>query len=129
MRRKCYWTYILASKRNGTLYVGVTSDLPGRTWEHREGVVPGFTKKYGVKMLVYFETFDDINVAIDREKRLKFYRRHWKLRLIESVNPEWRGFIRDTFRVVSMPLLVLSVMLRAGAAPSTDLATVTGPCA
>jgi len=90
MRRKCYWTYIMASRRNGTLYVGVTSDLARRAWEHREGVVPGFTKKYGVTMLVYFETFDDIRVAISREKRLKFYRRYWKVRLIESVNPQWR---------------------------------------
>ena len=92
------YVYILQSLAGAEhFYVGVTSDLPGRVWEHREGVVPGFTKKYGVKMLVYFESFDDINVAIDREKRLKFYRRHWKLRLIESVNPEWR----DLFETLS----------------------------
>lgn len=90
MRRKCYWTYIMASKRNGTLYVGVTNNLARRTWEHREGIVPGFTAKYGVKVLVYFEVFDDIRFAIHREKRLKFYHRRWKIRLIESMNPEWR---------------------------------------
>ncbi|HEX9159328.1 MAG TPA: GIY-YIG nuclease family protein, partial [Rhizomicrobium sp.] len=90
MRRKCYWTYITASKRNGTLYVGATNDLARRAWEDREGIVPGFTKKYGVTMLVYFDTYDDINVAINRETRLKFYRCCWKLRLIERVNPEWR---------------------------------------
>ncbi|HEX3432347.1 MAG TPA: GIY-YIG nuclease family protein [Rhizomicrobium sp.] len=88
--RRCYWTYIMASKRNGTLYVGVTSDIVRRTWQHREGIIPGFTKTYGVKMLVYFEQFDDVRFAISREKRLKFYRRRWKIRLIESMNPEWR---------------------------------------
>jgi len=90
MRRKCYWTSIMASRRNGTLYVGVTNNLARRTWEHREGAIPEFTKKYGVKMLVYYEVFDDIRFAIRRETRLKFYRRRWKIRLIESMNPEWR---------------------------------------
>ena len=90
MRGKCYWTYIMASKRNGTLYVGVTNNLVRRAWEHREGIIPGFTKKYDIKMLVYFEVFHDIGLAIRRETRLKFYRRSWKLRLIETTNPEWR---------------------------------------
>ena len=85
-----YCTYIMASKRNGTLYIGVTNDIVRRTWEHREGLIPGFTKKYGVKTLVYFEQFEDIRAAINRETRLKFYRRSWKIRLIESMNPEWR---------------------------------------
>jgi putative endonuclease len=86
---KTYWVYILAGKRNGTLYVGVTNDLLRRVCEHREGAVPGFTKKYGVKQLVYFEEFTDIGAAIHRETRLKKWNRKWKLDLIESRNPEW----------------------------------------
>lgn len=81
--------YILASKRNGTLYVGVTSDLAARVWQHRNDVVEGFTKKYGVHMLVYFELHDDMESAIIREKRLKKWNRAWKLRLIEEMNPDW----------------------------------------
>ena len=87
---KTYWVYILASRRNGTLYIGVTNDLLRRVWQHREGTVPGFTKKYGVKHLVHFEPFDDIRVAIRRETRLKKWNRKWKLDLIESKNPEWK---------------------------------------
>jgi putative endonuclease len=86
---KTYYVYILASKRNGTLYIGVTNDLTRRVWEHREGVVPGFTKKYGVKMLVYYETFAGIHDAIQREKRLKKYKREWKMNLIQKDNVEW----------------------------------------
>jgi putative endonuclease len=81
--------YILASKRNGTLYIGVTSDLRKRIWEHREGIVEGFTKKYAVHMLVYYELFTDMYSAITREKRLKKWRRAWKIRLIEEMNPRW----------------------------------------
>jgi len=81
--------YILASKRNGTLYVGVTSDLAARVWQHRNDIVGGFTKKYGVHMLVYFELHDDMESAIVREKRLKKWNRAWKLRLIEEMNPDW----------------------------------------
>jgi putative endonuclease len=92
---KVYYTYILASKRNGTLYIGVTSDLARRAWEHREGMLPGFTKKYGVKLLVYYETFDDVDAAIHRETRLKKYKREWKLNLIEQRNPEWRDLSND----------------------------------
>jgi putative endonuclease len=87
---KTYYVYILASKRNGTLYIGVTNDLARRVWEHREGLIPGFTKKYGVKTLVYYETFDDINAAIHRETRLKKYKREWKMNLIQQHNIEWR---------------------------------------
>jgi putative endonuclease len=87
---KTYYVYILASRRNGTLYIGVTSDLGRRVWEHREGLIPGFTKTYGVKMLVYFETFDDIHAAIARESRLKKYKREWKMNLIQKDNVEWR---------------------------------------
>jgi putative endonuclease len=87
---KTYYVYILASKRNGTLYIGVTNDLARRASEHREGLVPGFTKTYGVKMLVYFEAFDSIEQAIRREKRLKKYKREWKMNLVQQYNVEWR---------------------------------------
>ena len=79
--------YILASRRYGTLYTGVTSDLAQRTFQRRGGLVPGFTKKYGVKRLVYVETFDDIRDAIIREKRIKEWKRDWKIELIERDNP------------------------------------------
>src|SRR6185503_18134710 len=87
---KVYYVYLLASRRNGTLYIGVTNDLIRRTWEHREGMVSGFTKKHGVKLLVYYEMFDNIDAAIYRETRLKKYKREWKLNLIEQNNPGWR---------------------------------------
>ena len=90
MRDHVYWVYILASRRNGTLYTGVTSDLTGRVQAHREGLIPGFTKKYGVKLLAYYELHHDINVAILREKRIKRWQRKWKLELIEAQNPQWR---------------------------------------
>ena len=83
--------YILASKPRGTLYVGVTSDLIKRGWQHRNGVVDGFTKRYGVHQLVYFEQADSMTAAIEREKQLKRYRRVWKLELVEKANPEWRN--------------------------------------
>jgi putative endonuclease len=92
---KTYYVYILASKRNGTLYIGVTNDLARRSGEHREGLVSGFTKKYGVKMLVYYEVFDDINAAIHRESRLKKYKREWKLNLIEERNQNWRDLSEE----------------------------------
>ena len=84
-----YFTYIMASKRNGTLYVGVTNDLVRRIYEHRESLADGFTKKHGVKTLVYFESHDDIARAIQREKNLKRWRRAWKIDLIEKANPAW----------------------------------------
>lgn len=87
---KCGTVYILASRRNGTLYIGVTSDLPKRVWVHKQDVGEGFTKKYGVHRLVYFEEHDDIRDAIIREKRLKKWDRQWKLRLIEETTPGWR---------------------------------------
>jgi putative endonuclease len=82
--------YVLASKRNGTLYIGVTSDLVKRGWEHRTSVADGFTKRYGVHTLVYFELHEDMFSAISREKQLKKWNRAWKLRLIEERNPTWR---------------------------------------
>jgi len=81
--------YILASRMHGTLYVGCTTDLPNRIYEHREGLVPGFTAKYGVKRLVYVETYDDIADAIVRERRVKEWKRDWKIQLIEKNNPFW----------------------------------------
>jgi putative endonuclease len=84
-----YYVYIMASKRNGTLYVGVTNDLVRRIYEHREGQADGFTKKYGVKTLAYFESHDDIDRALQREKNLKHWRRAWKIDLIEKANPDW----------------------------------------
>jgi putative endonuclease len=88
-QEKTYYVYILASARNGTLYIGVTNDLIRRVWEHRESIVPGFTKTYGVNRLVYYEMFDDIHAAIAREKRLKKYKREWKINLIQQNNVEW----------------------------------------
>ncbi|HRD77899.1 MAG TPA: GIY-YIG nuclease family protein [Hyphomicrobiaceae bacterium] len=90
MREHDYFVYILASGRNGTLYVGVTNDIVRRVAEHREDLVEGFTKKYGVKQLVYFEPHGEILEAIAREKRIKRWRRAWKIELIETGNPEWR---------------------------------------
>ena len=83
------WVYLMTNKRNGILYTGVTSNLPRRAWEHRDGVVEGFTKKYGLKQLVYFEFHEDIRDAIHREHRIKKWPRAWKVRLIHQSNPEW----------------------------------------
>lgn len=89
------YVYIMASKRNGTLYTGVTSDLIKRAYEHREGITPGFSKRYGCKCLVWFEKHDEVTPAIQREKSIKRYLRKWKLRLIEEKNPEWRDLYDD----------------------------------
>ena len=82
--------YILASQRNGTLYVGVTSDLVKRVWEHKNDTVDGFTQEYGVHTLVYYELHADMLTAITREKQIKKWNRAWKIELIEAGNPEWR---------------------------------------
>jgi putative endonuclease len=87
--------YILASRRNGTLYVGVTSNLVKRVWEHKKDLVGGFTKKYGVHLLVYYERFDTMPEAIRREKQMKRWQRAWKLRVIEEMNPTWRDLWED----------------------------------
>ena len=87
--------YILASKRNGTLYVGVTSDLIRRIWQHKSDEIEGFTKKYGVHTLVYFESHESMDDAILREKRLKKWNRDWKIRLIEESNPNWSDLYED----------------------------------
>lgn len=87
---KIYCVYILASKRNGTLYIGVTSELKKRIWEHKNKIVRGFTEKYGVVGLVYYECTDNIQSAIQREKQLKKWKREWKIELIEKGNPGWK---------------------------------------
>ena len=92
---KQFYVYILANKRNGTIYLGVTSDLVKRVWEHKNGCVEGFTKKYGVKMLVYYEIHESAETAIKREKQIKKWRRAWKLKLIEEKNSEWRDLYVD----------------------------------
>jgi putative endonuclease len=83
------YVYIIASKKNGTLYIGVTSDLKRRIYEHKNKLAEGFSKRYDISLLVYFEIYDDIRLAILREKRLKAWKRDWKIRLIEEQNPEW----------------------------------------
>jgi putative endonuclease len=85
-----FWLYILASGRHGTLYVGVTNDLARRMLEHREGLLPGFTRRYGVTRLVYAESFASVADAIDTERRIKLWGRAWKIALIERDNPTWR---------------------------------------
>jgi putative endonuclease len=93
-----YWVYILASRPGGTLYVGVTNDLVRRTYEHREGLAGGFTKKYDVKQLVYFEQHETIAAAIQREKNIKHWSREWKVDLIASQNPDWRDLYDEIVR-------------------------------
>ncbi len=92
---KHFAVYVMASRRRGTLYIGVTSNLLKRVWEHREGVIDGFTRQYGVKKLVWFEMHDNAESAITREKQLKEWRRSWKLDLIEERNPWWRDLFLD----------------------------------
>jgi len=87
--------YILASKRNGTLYTGVTTELKNRVWQHKTDVADGFTKRYGVHTLVYVEYCSDIRAAIAREKQIKKWNRAWKIELIEKDNPEWRDLYDD----------------------------------
>ena len=84
------FVYIMASRKNGTIYIGVTSDLIRRVYEHKQELIDGFTKKYNVKMLVYYEIFEDVTEAIKREKELKGWRRNKKLMLIEKDNKEWK---------------------------------------
>jgi len=93
MKEPC--VYLLVSKRNGTLYVGVTSDLVQRIWQHKNNLVEGFTKRYGVHMLVWYELCGTMNAAIAREKAIKEWKRAWKIRLIEEANPEWRDLYGD----------------------------------
>ncbi len=92
---KTYFVYILASEKNGTLYVGVTNDLTRRMYEHKKGLVEGFTKKYGLKRLAYFETGESAEGAIAREKAIKHWTRAKKLKTIEMTNPLWRDLSED----------------------------------
>lgn len=87
--------YLMTNRCNGTLYIGVTSDIARRTWQHRQSELGGFTKRYGLKRLVYAEQHDDIAAAIQREKPIKHWPRAWKVNLIEATNPEWRDLYDD----------------------------------
>lgn len=100
---KSFYVYILCSRRNGTLYVGVTSDLIKRVYEHRNNLVAGFTKKYAVHSLVWYEMHDSAEMAIQREKQIKKWERPWKLRLIEERNPHWRDLYNDLLEVSGFP--------------------------
>ena len=94
---KNYFVYILASKRNGTLYIGVTNNLERRMYEHKNKLIGGFTKKYSVDKLVHYEMTNDVRSAIQREKQLKKRNRKWKLELIEKENPEWKDLSKEWF--------------------------------
>ena len=104
VREKVPSVYIAASKRDGVLYVGVTSDLHQRMSEHVQGLFPGFTRRYQVKLLVYYEMHDDMQAAILREKRIKEWKRAWKVRLIHGFNPQWRDlFDRESGEIAFGP--------------------------
>ena len=111
MSKTCF-VYIVASKRNGTLYVGMTNDLFRRMWEHREGLVDGFTKENGVKHLVHLEMHEDVNAAIHREKRLKKWKRQWKIDLIQKSNVEWD----DLYEKMTAPMPLPEWLVQANAA-------------
>ncbi|MEQ9638957.1 MAG: GIY-YIG nuclease family protein [Alphaproteobacteria bacterium] len=91
------FVYIMANYKRGTLYIGVSSQLPRRAYQHKHNVVPGFTKRYALHDLVYFEPHEDIREAIAREKRIKRWHRAWKIELIESQNPDWRDLYPELF--------------------------------
>jgi putative endonuclease len=95
MLTRSYFVYLLASRRNGTLYVGVTNDLTKRVWQHKQGLVEGFTKRYGIKMLVWYQQTESIEAAIVREKQIKKWNRDWKVELIEKNNPQWRDLYEE----------------------------------
>jgi putative endonuclease len=90
-----FYVYILASRRNGTLYTGMTDNLLQRVWKHRNGVIPGFTKQYGVKVLVWYKQHDTRAAALSRERQIKKWNRIWKLELIERINPSWHDLYDD----------------------------------
>jgi len=98
-----YYVYILASRRNGTLYIGVSNDILRRTWEHKNDLVAGFTKKYGVHILVWYEIHNDIDTAISREKRLKRWNRDWKIALIEKTNSGWNDLYERLLGEIALP--------------------------
>jgi putative endonuclease len=90
-----FFVYMLASRKNGTLYVGMTDNLPRRIWEHQTGAIPGFTKRYGVKTLVWYELHESRETAFQHERQLKKWNRSWKIQLIEKTNPDWRDLIEE----------------------------------
>jgi len=92
-----YYVYLLASKIRGTLYIGMTNDLQRRVYEHKTGIKEGFTQKYGVNKLMYFETFQDVNEAIERENNLKKWKRDWKIKLIEKDNKKWLDLAKNWY--------------------------------
>jgi putative endonuclease len=94
---KSAFVYMMSNRRNGILYVGVTSNLAARAFQHREGLLPGFTSRYGLKSLVWFEQHDDIRTAIQREKTMKHWPRAWKVRLINAANPRWDDLFETLF--------------------------------
>ncbi len=95
---KQYYVYILTSKKNGTLYLGVTNNLLKRAYEHKNNLVDGFTKKYNIHRLVYYEETGDVNSAITREKQMKKWKRKWKMELIEKFNPDWKDLYEDLIK-------------------------------
>jgi len=105
MREHLYYVYILASRRNGTLYIGVSNDIMRRTWEHKNDLIEGFTQKYGAHHLVWFELHEDINVAIAREKQLKRWNRAWKIRLIEKTNSGWNDLYDRLLGKIALPVV------------------------
>ena len=100
-----YWVYILCSKRNGALYVGVTNNLVRRVYEHKQKLIDGFTKKYDINKLIYTEEFNDVHAAIYREKCIKKWNRSWKLKLIEQYNPEWEDLYAKMFAEEAMDVI------------------------
>jgi putative endonuclease len=90
-----FWVYMLASSRNGTLYAGMTDDLVRRVWQHRSGTLSGFTQKYGIKLLVWYEQHETRESAFQRERQIKKWNRAWKLKLIEEANPAWRDLFDE----------------------------------
>ena len=95
---KAYFVYILASQRNGTLYIGVTSNLQKRIWEHKNKIVKGFAEKYNVDKLIYYEQTENVMSALEREKQLKKWNRSWKIKLIEKKNPKWSDLYFDLMK-------------------------------
>jgi putative endonuclease len=97
IRPMAAFVYMMTNRRNGILYIGVTTNLPKRSFEHREGLIDGFTRRYGLKMLAYYEVFDDVRDAIQREKTMKHWPRAWKVQLIHGLNPEWKDLYETLF--------------------------------
>jgi len=121
---KTYWAYIMANTKRGVIYVGITSELTRRVYQHRTGAFDGFTKRYGCKTLVWFEGFGEPHLAISREKKLKRWRRDWKFALIEAENPEWR----DRWRNLVGPDRVVLTDDALAALAAADEAARDGAC-